>query len=274
MNGQCFYTTGCANKNIADLPALVERHDAHLADIRFSVDHASAAQPAELQRLLGLRYRRVTQLGARLSKTGETAIAHLTLGLRIVLSWQTNVIFLCECERLEDCHRALIARELSRQKFAVKELPTWRIEPPRVTTAGTVVQELQTSIARNEAGRRAKTESAPPPGKTSAPHLEAGPITLRCGTPENVQTKTVEGLSAAGLGIHLNHLDSSLHAITHLATGRRICTAETLNQAKAILNQLLQLGVDWSHEVPWQTDAEAHRLKQKINRILLAANKD
>lgn len=277
MSQQLFYTTGCANKNIADLLAVVERCDAIVADIRFFVDAASPASVVELRKLFGLRYRRVAQLEARAGKTGDATVAHLALGLRIILSWRTNVILLCECERLEDCHRKLIARELRRQNLAVEELSSWQIESSP-TTVDQTVQEIHTSTIGNEAGKQTEIKSAPIPNnanaKTSAPQLESGTLTLRCGTPENVQTKTVEGLIAAGLIIHTDARDSTLQAITHLASGRRICTAETLNQAKGMLTQFLQLDVDWRKAVPWNTEREAHQLKEKIKNILLKANKD
>ena len=280
MNRQCFYTTGCANKTVADLPALVERHDAHIADIRLFVDNTSAAPPGELQRLLGVRYRRVSQLAVRTGKAGDTTVAHLALGLRIILSWHTNVILLCECELLADCHRTIIARELRRQNFAVEELASWRIESPLKTITETLAQEVQISKAQNEASSNTSIELSPielrpaHSNANAAQKLESGLITLACGSPENVQTKTIEGLIAAGLGIHTDDRDPSLHAITHLASGRRICTAETLNQAKALFNEFLRFGVDWRREVPWQTAGEAQRLKEKISSILRKANKD
>lgn len=270
-----FFTTGCTNKNIAELPALIERHEAHLADIRLTVDATSIAQRGELQRLFGLRYRRVAPLGSRLNKAGETVVAHLALGLRIILSWQTNVILLCECERLENCHRAVIARELRRQSFAVEELAHWQTQPPLKTTFDNSAQIIQSTVCRSFADDKRQTTRAKTLDDSASQQLQSGTIALACGNSDGTQqTVTVAALIADGLGIHTDNRDPSLHAITHLATGRRVCTAQTLAEAQATFGQLQRLGVDWTREVPWESETEANRLKASIKSIVSKANKD
>lgn len=274
MNQPYFFTTGCAGRQLADLPALVEQQDAVIADIRFSVDADSPCQAFVLQTLLGRKYRRVTQLGARKNKNGDQTIQHLALGLRVILSWRINVILLCECERFERCHRSIIARELSRQNFAVEELKDWQTQ--RQSPLTNLHEGAET--ARAGSGRilleknnqndstRARVESTA--------HLEPGAIKLSCGDSENVQIKIVAGLIADGLGIHPDKAGQQQHSITHLATGRKVCTAHTLAQAKLMLDQLLKLNADWKQTVPWRNEAEAHRLKNSIKNIVFKADKD
>ena len=274
MTKRKFFTTGCANKNVTDLPALVERYDAHIADIRLTVENASIAPPIELQHLLGLRYRRVAQLGNRLNKAGETAVAHLALGLRIILSWQTNVILLCKCERFEDCHRAIVARELRRQSYTVEELADWQIKPVSKTIVENSARITQSTPGRSLADDKKQLRRAKMPDDLAS-QLQSGTIALVCDNFDGTQqTVTVAGLIADGLGIHTDNHDPSLHAITHLATGRRVCTAQTLAEAWATLGQLQRLGVDWTREVPWESETEANRLKASIKSIVSKASKD
>ena len=113
-----FYTTGCAGRDINDLKALVEALDATLVDIRFS-PHSEVFvwRQIYLKTLLGRNYAHIPNLGNRSFKeTGKIAIQNLQLGIETLISLDTNAILFCACEKLENCHRRVIAAELKKRR--------------------------------------------------------------------------------------------------------------------------------------------------------------
>lgn len=95
-----FYTTGYTGKSVEQLPALLDFHDAVLADIRFA-PHSRHLQWTKnyLSLMLKDRYRHVAALGNRNYKTPDSIQIHnLEIGIRLIQSWETNVILMCACE--------------------------------------------------------------------------------------------------------------------------------------------------------------------------------
>lgn len=125
------YTTGYTGRRVEDLPALLDARSAVLADIRF----AAASRHLEWRKtylalLLKDRYRHVPQLGNRLYKTGGIQIHNLTLGVKTVESWSENVVLLCACPDLENCHRRVVKSEFERRGHEVEELGEWSAAQP------------------------------------------------------------------------------------------------------------------------------------------------
>lgn len=126
-----FYTTGFSGRDINDLRTMLERLDAALIDVRFfPTNELMRWRQVYLKALLREKYRHVAQLGSRRARTGANQIQHLDLGLKVLLSFGTNAVLMCECADLEDCHREIIAKELRRRGFAVEELSDWRSVSP------------------------------------------------------------------------------------------------------------------------------------------------
>jgi uncharacterized protein (DUF488 family) len=126
------FTTGYTGKAVEQLPALLDFYEAILADIRF-VAHSRHLQWTKnyLTLMLKSRYRHVPALGNRNYKTGDAIQIHnLKLGIRLLESWQTNVILMCACENLENCHRRIVARELEMRGYKVKEIISWNVSQP------------------------------------------------------------------------------------------------------------------------------------------------
>lgn len=122
-----FYTTGFLGRDIGDLKTMLERLDAVLIDVRFSPTHELMRwRQVYLKALLREKYRHVAQLGSRRARTGANQIQHLDLGLKVLLSFGTNAVLMCECADSKDCHREIIAKELRRRCFAVEELSDWK----------------------------------------------------------------------------------------------------------------------------------------------------
>ncbi len=125
------YTTGYTGKAFEQLSALLDFHEAVLADIRFApVSPDLEWRKNYLKLLLKNRYRHVMQLGNRLAQTGGIQIHNLEIGIRLIESWQTNVILMCECESLENCHRRVIKTELEKRGYEVEEITDWNIAQP------------------------------------------------------------------------------------------------------------------------------------------------
>jgi len=125
-----FYTTGYTGKAFEELPALLDFHDAILADIRFApVSRHLQWTKNYLSLMLKDRYRHVPALGNRNYKTsgGAIQIHNLELGIRLLESWETNVILLCACEELENCHRRVVKNELEKRGHEVEEITDWNI---------------------------------------------------------------------------------------------------------------------------------------------------
>jgi uncharacterized protein (DUF488 family) len=72
------------------------------------------------------KYRHISQFGSRADRAGRNQIQHLDLGVKILLSFQANAVLMCECANLKDCHRFIIAGELSRRGFQTEELGDWQ----------------------------------------------------------------------------------------------------------------------------------------------------
>ena len=126
-----FYTTGFSGKDIGDLEPMLKALDAILIDVRFSpICELMRWRQVYLKVLLREKYRHIAQLGSRPTRTGTNQIQHLDLGLKVLLSFGTNAVLMCECADGKDCHRLIIAKELRRRKFAVEELSDWKSIPP------------------------------------------------------------------------------------------------------------------------------------------------
>lgn len=269
MSSQRFYTTGCAGKSAGDLLSLLERREAVLADIRLPTAGAADDEfaPRQLENLIGRKYHRVSQLGSRSMGAGEQSIAHLALGLRIIRSWEISVVLMCECREYIECHRSLVARELSRLNLPVEEITDWfdgdSGQPPAL-----LVNQLPDNQKNNKQIKSERMESV------AEIALNSGIISIQCGTPEKIVTREVAALVSGGLAIHEDANEPNIFALTHLASGRRICQAETRVQATLILSSLLKLQVNWTRDVPWQTEAEAVRLKGEIKNIMAKATRD
>jgi uncharacterized protein (DUF488 family) len=128
-----FYTTGYRGRAFEQLPALLDFHDAVLVDIRFApVSRHLQWTKNYLSLMLKDRYRHVAALGNRNYKTpgGAIQIHNLELGIRTVQSWETNVILMCACENLENCHRRVVKNELEKRGLEVAEITSWETSQP------------------------------------------------------------------------------------------------------------------------------------------------
>ena len=128
-----FYTTGYTGKRVEQLPALLDYYDAVLADIRFAPTSRHLQWTKNyLALMLKDRYRHVAALGNRNYKThgGPIQIHNLEVGIRLVQSWERNVILLCACEMLENCHRLSVKTALEQRGCEVEELTNWDTTQP------------------------------------------------------------------------------------------------------------------------------------------------
>jgi uncharacterized protein (DUF488 family) len=126
-----FYTTGYTDKNVADLPDLLENLDAVLVDIRFSPNSRQIVWTKDyLSLLLKRNYQHVPQLGNRAFKEGKIQIQNLELGIRLITSLEYNAVLLCACKKLNECHRFVVMTELLKRGFKVEELESWKINSP------------------------------------------------------------------------------------------------------------------------------------------------
>ncbi len=123
-----FYTTGYAGQGINDLKPMLGALDAMLVDVRLSPIGGDIMRWRQiyLKALLREKYRHISQLGSRADRAGRNQIQHLDLGLKILLSFQANAVLMCECSDAKDCHRFIIAEELSRRGFQTEELGDWQ----------------------------------------------------------------------------------------------------------------------------------------------------
>lgn len=121
------YTTGYTDKNIADLPNLLENLDAVLVDIRFSPYSKNLVWTKDyLSLLLKRRYQHIPQLGNRAYKEGKIQIQNIELGIRLITNLEYNAVLLCACKNLDQCHRFTIMNELLKRGFEVKEIESWQ----------------------------------------------------------------------------------------------------------------------------------------------------
>lgn len=125
------YTTGYTEKDVADLPDLLEKFDAILVDIRFSPYSKHLVWTKDyLSLLLKRRYRHIPQLGNRTFKEGKIQIQNLELGIRLLSDLEYNAVLLCACKNLRECHRFVIMNELLKRDFEVEEIESWKINNP------------------------------------------------------------------------------------------------------------------------------------------------
>ena len=123
-----FFTTGYTGKEVGQLPRLLDFYEAILADIRFA-PHSRHLQWTKnyLTLMLKNRYRHVPALGNRNYKTGGIQIHNLEIGIRLIESWETNVILMCACEDLKNCHRRVVKNELEKRGCEVREITDWNL---------------------------------------------------------------------------------------------------------------------------------------------------
>lgn len=125
--GKKIYTTGYTGQEIDCLKPLLEELGAMLIDIRFApYSRVMHWRKVYLRTLLGKRYRHVPNLGNRTFRENKITIQNLDLGLQTILSLSQNVVLMCACPEIENCHRRLIAGELSRRGSDVFEIENWR----------------------------------------------------------------------------------------------------------------------------------------------------
>ena len=126
----CIYTTGFGTKDFTLLPDLLDFLDARLIDIRFAPMSGKAIQWRKdyLQLLLKDRYRHVPLLGNRSSKgSDKSSIQNLSLGIKVITEMRANLLLMCECPKIEECHRAIISHNLKAQGVATQEIFDWNI---------------------------------------------------------------------------------------------------------------------------------------------------
>ena len=124
----CIYTTGFADQDFRLLPGLLDFLDAVLVDIRFAPTTGVQIQWRKdyLRLLLKDRYRHVPHLGNRVSKkSGVPSIQNLSLGIKIITEMRANLLLMCECPRVEGCHRLIISQNLKKQGFETEEIADW-----------------------------------------------------------------------------------------------------------------------------------------------------
>ena len=124
----CMYMTGFANKDFTLLPDLLDFLDAVLIDIRFAPTTGKQIQWRKdyLRLFLKDRYLHVPHLGSRFSKgSGGHSIQNLSLGIKIITELKTNLLLMCECQTIEECHRLLISQKLKEQGIETEEIKDW-----------------------------------------------------------------------------------------------------------------------------------------------------
>jgi uncharacterized protein (DUF488 family) len=68
----------------------------------------------------------VPHLGSRFSKgSGGHSIQNLSLGIKIITELKTNLLLMCECQTIEECHRLLISQKLKEQGIETEEIKDW-----------------------------------------------------------------------------------------------------------------------------------------------------
>lgn len=122
-----FYTTAYAGKDINDLKSMLDRLDAVLVDVRFSpTDEIMRWRQIYLKTLLRENYHHISQLGSRETREGRIQIQHLDLGIKILISFNSNAVLMCGCPDSKTCHRRNIAEELRRKGYEAEELEDWK----------------------------------------------------------------------------------------------------------------------------------------------------
>jgi uncharacterized protein (DUF488 family) len=122
-----FYTTGYSGKDINDLKPMLDALDAVLVDVRFSAtSELMRWRQIYLKALLREKYHHVPQLGNRAFREGKAQIQNLDLGIKILVSFNSNAVLMCGCEDVKQCHRLVIAEELRRKGFEAEEIENWK----------------------------------------------------------------------------------------------------------------------------------------------------
>jgi uncharacterized protein (DUF488 family) len=124
----CIFTTGFADKDFTLLPDLLDFLDAVLIDVRFAPTNGKQIQWRKdyLRLLLKDRYLHVPHLGNRLSKeSGVPSIQNLSLGIKIITELRSNLLLMCECPGIKECHRMIISQNLKKQGFDTEEISDW-----------------------------------------------------------------------------------------------------------------------------------------------------
>jgi len=122
-----FYTTGYSGKDINDLKPMLDALDAGLVDVRFSpTSEIMRWRQIYLKALLREKYHHVPQLGNRAFREGKAQIQNLDLGIKILVSFNSNAVLMCGCEDVKECHRLVIAEELRRKGFEAEEMENWK----------------------------------------------------------------------------------------------------------------------------------------------------
>lgn len=126
------YTTGYGGKNINDLKPLLDALDAVLVDVRF-VPHSEILhwRRTYLKVLLDWKYLHVPNLGNRTFKEDKITIQNLKLGIETILNLDRNVVLMCGCEKMENCHRLMIAGELMKAGIETEEISDWKKIQPK-----------------------------------------------------------------------------------------------------------------------------------------------
>lgn len=128
----CVYTTGFIDKDFTLLPDLLSFLDAVLIDIRFapSADKQIQWRKDYLRLLLKDRYLHVPHLGNRSSKESgkqsKQSIQNLDLGIKVITELKTNLLLMCECRNMEECHRSIISKKLKNKGIETEEITDWK----------------------------------------------------------------------------------------------------------------------------------------------------
>ncbi len=129
------YTTGYTGKDINELKPMLEALDAMLLDIRFApFSRVMCWRKVYLKALLGEKYRHIANLGNRTYKEDKITIQNLNLGIETILNLPFNVVLMCACEKMENCHRRVIVEELSKREVATEEITSWKTKDSSTQT--------------------------------------------------------------------------------------------------------------------------------------------
>jgi len=132
---QKIFTTGYTAKDINDLRPLLDALDALLIDIRFApYSQVLHWRQIYLKVLLGSKYLHIPNLGNRTFKEDKITIQNLRLGLETIFSLNKNVLLMCACETVENCHRRVIIAELEKQGIETFEILNWKTRDSSVQT--------------------------------------------------------------------------------------------------------------------------------------------